>query len=404
MKKAQLFSLIIPVLFSFVGGGTEDTVSLRNDEPSFVYGSANFKNVSAMNEELETTDFGMTSYFENLHENVPTNIGSSCVYVAFVDVLCFYDTFQNDDIVDEKYEEVVNYDSFQEALKHSPGVFRYEYDRIDYSNQEVYNFIQNYKSVDLQCMLIDYLNDLKGTNYPRDNYQTGVVDDYQKLLDFLYGYGRVTYEIVDREDFVSGAFDLPENQEGMENYAKDCIDQGKPVILTGVRYDAENNEYVDGHAFIAYDYDEDGLICNFCQGKDRTALHLKEGIEHQWYITSVGSFDFSSIPFYHSKNYMVDNLKYCGCGDHVFHTYTEYIPGTMKLINTLGLPILPGDHGDIVLPEKPAPAIPAHSHKAICKCGYSVIERHYIEEGTSITGGYAYCDGCGDYTNLFVVR
>lgn len=71
---------------------------------------------------LPTTHFNMRDYFKNLYSNQPLNEYGSCGFVSLCSVLSFADTFYNDDIISDLYEERTSALSTEQAILTSPGV------------------------------------------------------------------------------------------------------------------------------------------------------------------------------------------------------------------------------------------------------------------------------------------
>ena len=63
----------------------------------------------------------ITKYFKNLYKYSPENSYGSCGYVSFIQYLSYYDTFYNDSIIPENYEQ---YDKDASNLEDATRCYR----------------------------------------------------------------------------------------------------------------------------------------------------------------------------------------------------------------------------------------------------------------------------------------
>ncbi len=117
-----------------------------------------------------TTSGSVIDYFRNLSIYSPINSKNSCGYVSLIQYLSFYDTFYDDSVIPEIYEQNDgSKETMLEALKVSPGVLRQSYPIV---SSYLYNFVLKNKSTDYQMYLIYLLNQAKGND--SSNYDSSI--------------------------------------------------------------------------------------------------------------------------------------------------------------------------------------------------------------------------------------
>ena len=119
-------------------------------------------------EQLYLKDNFQTYYFSSLTDNIGNNTKGSCGFVAFGMILSFYDTYWDDCIVPEIYDnssELVS-ESILEC-ECSPGI-TVEPDNIAYCNQQTYySNISNYENIYFHFKLLNlYKNNI--SDFPYD--------------------------------------------------------------------------------------------------------------------------------------------------------------------------------------------------------------------------------------------
>lgn len=338
---------------------------------------------------VETKTFSMKTYFQNLVEYSALNSQGSCGYVSFIQYLSYYDTFLNDSIIPDAYERHGSFETRAEALSVSPGVLRQSYPKPASSgNTDFYDFVQaNYRDdYQLNCMKIVNEDVFNRENDPYSWSCSIGMWNYQGLLNGLFGEGVVEFDYVDHledpDDYTTGEY-----RERIENETKALLDQGIPVILH-IRQPSGTKLWGDGvsyHSVVAYYYDDEGIHANFGWGSssaDTIVNPSGSSSSENWYITNVGVCDFSAFSLSHSDNYEIGGLKYCGCGEHVYHTYSL----------CQGFIGLDGYYS-------------TRRHKVICACGHSETRAHFICQGASAQRDGTYiCAGCGQSATFVLVK
>lgn len=245
------------------------------------------------NNEMRTiTSIDDAYYFLNLKDNIGTNspdfASGSCGYVALEMILSYFDSFIDDDVIDEVY---------------------------DVSSIRSCNF---YSDID-----------------PEEYFSSPGIDDtfhtYMINLGHSYGYSLpgsneissyflslLASHYLTNQSF-SGSISYPDLFENKFNFCTDAIDDNNPVII-----EIKSSPDFD-HFVVGYEYDDSGIFTNFGWGTFYTHININSyTIEHAFYITLSESHS-------HSNNYLwqLHNCSgsICPCGNlicgHQSKTYTS---------------------------------------------------------------------------------
>lgn len=300
-----IFSVLAAVLsFSSVFGSMPNIVKNGQNEPSVnyvyddVYDDEVYKNEEVnqteVKEELTSsyastdsysyasvsglyqTQYYQTYYFSRLVKNKGVNEKGSCGFVATGMLLSYWDTYWDDGIIPEDYEEnkQINneYIYVNTLLSESPGIKR-EPDKIcTVSQTDYYNNISVNGETYFQFKLMDlFQNNIRSFPYNSDigtyNYGMSNFDIKQLCRYYFKNYlGLSSGYIVDGVDLRPSST--------IRAQVVDLVKQGISVIL-GIRKAFEN---FGGHYVIAYDYDEstDKLYCNFGYDSDSAHVTIEE--------------------------------------------------------------------------------------------------------------------------------
>lgn len=194
-------------------------------------------------------DFYAPTYFKNLQSNFGRNAKGSCGYVATGMLLSFWDTYWDDDIIDEKYDQksLLKTETFDYSAD-SPGLAMEPDNVAKVDNATYHSNVFPLSDRYFQFLLISMGNSLYGTS--AGSYVMNY-DNYSRLFDhYVYdykGYSRDDVEVI-------------KESTDVRKKAIDLIKQGIPVKLG-----------IGGHAVVAYDYDEqnDDIYCHFGWGVRR---------------------------------------------------------------------------------------------------------------------------------------
>lgn len=304
-----------------------------------------------------------THYFSNLITNTAYNKADSCGYVAISCLLSFYDTFLNDNIIPEAYDQTST------SLTVSPGV-KDESIFSSLSMEDYYNlFSQNdynnvYVNTYFQFLLFKLIQEKgeeTGQNYIylyEDDTKISLGVNYDKMLLILNTYLFDYLEFTDDEcQLITN--DGTNGEEEVKDFAIDYIKQGYPVIVG-----------IPGHVTVAYDYNEATDTVYGYWGHRSSKMH------HAYTQFSDAYAIVLDIPHVHSDNYILDGTETCYCDlDYHVHDYT-YRYEQFK----------------------------AFAHKSFCWCGDFILEDHlYFASDVHVTPQgdvYANCAYCRYYIDL----
>lgn len=262
---------------------------------------------------LRQLDTCAAFYFSNLSTNYAYNHFGSCGFVALGSLLSYYDTYLNDNFVDDKYEENVELTDLQLAdyfldnqlIFESPGV-KFDKEETLALNSESYGY---YPSFLWNKMSIEDRIDFFANNGYFQYYllQLAYQQNYEKLkpaskLDFAMMDTDLrdllnVYLQSKKDDFSSAMIDIGNSVSSYINKRNknfkistiiDLIKSGVPVLA--LVNNTKNDDKYYGHFAIAYDYregydlPEDGIIFNIG-------------------LSDESDCNVTSIPFYYMKKY-----------------------------------------------------------------------------------------------------
>lgn len=207
-------------------------------------------------DDLYIDDYYQGVYFSNLRENFGNNIYGSCSYVTIGMLLSFYDSYWSDLFISETYDieptsTFVSYPSidfsFPSFYTESPGIaFEPMEDVQSLSLDDYLLYARSNSNTYFQCKLITlsqlYFGSAKFENEINPFGMT-FADIFGFLSYYLYEYRNFTTSQV--------LIDSCDDTNLVRSYAINKIQSGVPVILRS------QSSTLGGHAFIAYDYDEE---------------------------------------------------------------------------------------------------------------------------------------------------
>lgn len=254
--------------------------------------------------------FNRKQFLENSYKYEPWNRIGTCGYISLMQLLSFYDTFYNDNIIPDQYDRSnQSATTLSDAVKYSPGVepissSEYPCDGGDNYNAEFYrNFCYDRQSFCFQSYLNILDNQARGiddnTNFDHSNQ----FKHYQKILDRLYGEGKAIVNVFDSSD-----------QNVLKQKIKAFIDGGDPVLVSIVDNRDPDEKKWSYHAVVAYDYSGDTIYANFGRSaKNKTHVDLLNSGEGYRAIRNIATLNFNKMGPKHSDNYVVNGVHYCGC-------------------------------------------------------------------------------------------
>lgn len=206
-------------------------------------------------DDLYIDDYYAGVYFSNLRENFGNNRYGSCSYVAIGMLLSFYDSYWDDSFIPEQYdissqsEFIAPSDadfSFPSFYAESPGAaFEPTADVASLTLSEYESYVHRNVDEYFQCKLIALSETFLGSAKFEDSdnpYGMTLSEMVCFLEQYLHEYRNLSSGI---------AVVAYSDASTVRSRVIDRISDGIPVILRA------SSPTLGGHAFIAYDYDED---------------------------------------------------------------------------------------------------------------------------------------------------
>lgn len=260
-------------------------------------------------------------YFSNLRsDHFGFNGFNSCGYVALGMMLSFWDTYWDDNLINDYWDNPVecSRDYIQLRTQDSPGI-RSESDTSIFDDpDEIATNVALYSGTYFQCFLIYYA--LNGLHYDIDTdglLMTGL-EIYNLLNSYLFSFKNYNAnEAATTYDFIN-----------VRSKAINYVRGGTPVLL-GLSKTGSSI----GHEVIAYDYDEinDKLYCHFGWDGDSYRHMAVEDSEYNIYTDCIAMNLYTNHS--HSNNYyfqdLDENTYYCPCSTAFPHEVE--IDGTYSL-------------------------------------------------------------------------
>ena len=255
----------------------------------------------------------LTYYFSNLLENFGNNQVGTCEYVAIGEVLTYFDTFFNDDIVPEAYDVISEANSTDEALENSPGS---KFEILDDSTTKKYREeLNRTKNNNLHSLLVH-----QNTSFGANAY-----DDQDIIKNFLSDNLKNSFIFLVLE--ANSSLSISEKNETLQNYARKLIQRGVPPIMSIAKVDGNGKMY-DFHAVVAYDYDDNGELYMHTGWKiSNNHLKLEQISDEGYDVMHTMSIIIPVLPHSHSNNYKIyynngeQFYYFCPCGTTIGHTH-----------------------------------------------------------------------------------
>lgn len=292
--------------YSYSGQGTYNPSTCSN-EKTLAVDSEDTDNVDESRRDFKY------EYFRGLTDNFGENVFNSCGYVAIGQLLSYYDTYLDDDIIDEKYDIQSFGDGFDMISRHnSPGVLNDPpiVGLTGKNSSLLYlNYLKSVRDQSFQAELICQGNELGyfNTSYSIDNCCRTNFEQRMELLDYYLAPKDITYDFV----YIDSQGESSKSDE-VRKFTIEQIKKGNPVLLNIGYF----NNSSGGHVAIAYDYDEkkDEVYCHMGWHDGSDTHQTPESVKKPCYYGAL-IIDFDSSSHRHSNNYVVfdgDNSKgYC---------------------------------------------------------------------------------------------
>lgn len=294
LNVSGLFLLATPAIKSSVGqkmGTVSDWLKQNTSAIKAAYSMSGYagEDFDAPYDTISQTT--MSKYFQTLYKYSPLNEAGTCGFVSLIQLLSYYDTFINDDIIEEKFERRDDYidPRTPDEKIMSPGVLRKSYVGILYGSPQ--DWVKKTKEEDYQTELIYRWNEIcqdKGAlkEDQRKEYQLSMNAFNTRI------FANNCLSIEPETNYI-----LNGNGTDIEAWIKNQIDNNTPVLLNILKSLGDD----DGHAVIAYDYDENGIIANFGNGSESTHQYVY-GAEYK-FIESALTLEFDAAG--NTNNYVI---------------------------------------------------------------------------------------------------
>ena len=285
-------------------------------------------------------------YFHNLNENFGNNIESTCGYVAAGMLLSFYDSYWNDNFIQEDYDVYGEIEASTYEIVSSPGInrendWREESGYTDYNDYIDDNYEDFFHLKLLQIgrdelklcdfTLKEWLNYIF-RNIPLEtdwliniNDVSDVIEKYLSGLTAIVGENKTISDCVTVSTMCSwdlnDAYD--DSNLAVRNEMISKIKNGIPVLYFG--YSEEDDS---GHFMIAYDYDEDNDEIYFHTGwRGDTSMTNKEPEAFIFDLnTAILWLEITDTTFLHSHamNYSTSTMENAFCSCQLFSTHPAH--------------------------------------------------------------------------------
>lgn len=269
-------------------------------------------NSSTMNKEV---------FFQNLKNNFGYNKEGTCGYIALELMLLYYDTFINDDIVEDKYEVNSN------LISNSPGSYNDYSDAVNYSGNYD-DYILSMKDKSLHALLV-YLGKI--------NFQYSYQISFDEQINLLLFY---LEEIVGLEEDYH--FSIYESEDYPEYSVREWIKnkiQSNNIVLTSIseiEYGHQGTIYeLNSHSLISYELYNNEILMHYGYHSGevntyRSGMSIESSTGN---IVSYNNYNRGAVvKFYcehiHSDNYNITSdsghhNSFCPCGyvDNTYHRF-----------------------------------------------------------------------------------
>ena len=381
-----------------------------------------------------------TYYFTELIDGFGTNSEGTCSFVASAMLLSYYDSFWNDAIISDGYEENGSwmYTFWGYRVMESPGIKK----EPRWVNNDTYStygeyidaFADEYLHLELIRMAKDDLNyyysdlaeglmDLFGNFKVFDRYFYSSVDwsiSIPQARDLLEHYleereigsNKITVNCLSFRDVMEDLSDeLSEEEkadaadEEIRQQVINKVNNGIPVVYAGFEQDSSGNW--SGHALVAYDYDSTNDELIFHSGwNNNTDRILKEGdsafnygknLYMMWFDINDTNYPHNICSYNYNLTIGQNQLPTCMCN---FSSHPEH---RHSPLNGYGTYDSNGHNVSCRWCERTFyeshtysyTLYSASQHKASCNCGYEIVNNHVV--AIDSTTGLSSCIYCGAF-------
>lgn len=391
-----------------------------------------------------------TYYFTELIDGFGTNSEGTCAYVASAMLLSYYDSFWNDDIISENYEEIGTWmhTFWGKYVVESAGIKKESrwvsnnscqtYGEYIDENSDEYFHLElirigrddlNFYYSDLTGSLVDLFGNWKVIDrylYSSIDWSISVPQARDLIEHYLEERGiisnKITVNCLTYKDVMEDLDDELSEEEKttmadaeIRQQVIDKVNNGVPVVYAGFNQDSSGNW--NGHALIAYDYDStndelifhSGWVGNTSLTNDNRILRENDAAfdyrEHLYMMwLDINTTNYPHVCSYNYNFTAGQNQRItcmCSFSIHPNHRHDSsrgYISYDTQGHNVNCF------YCDKVCNEEHFYSYildSATQHKAYCDCGYEKTEYHVVRTN-SITGLSA-CIYCGAFVGSSLI-
>lgn len=317
----------------------------------------------------------MFNYFDNLTDNFGNNheTNASCGYVAIGMLLNYYDTFYNDNIVEEKYEVNVSYDDCHLNLgtTESPGTLFEQNSGLPYNSVNAYlNYLRNnYVESSLHAKLVLLgTQSLESSNFPSNSTYLGVLGlnftDIDDVIDDYFDSFQNSFTYTIKTE--TQAYNLEMDYENVFDFIDEELDDGRPVLVgfghhLRVAFHKANQMY-----YFHEGYKDTGNHTRICarNKNDIIAILQNPVFQETFHAISIEMTNMSNVNayHYHSTVFNDDNTYNESFINHSSHYYVyNYMDYTVN------------------------------KHRCLCKCGQYIEQQHLYLQNLHYPNEYCIC-------------
>lgn len=256
--------------------------------------------------------FNKSNYFEKLSENKIINYEGECSYISLSMFLSYYDTFLNDDIIPEHYENSVSITSGADLNAtnfESPGLKKNvaSYMGLGYETMEAYALAEKNNNY------LPFIAYHHGTNNGYNVSPSG--QNYQATLDSMFFDTDFSFDVSYYENWPT---DTSPHGEVIKSQMVPYLNAGYILIL-------ELEVYGYGlHSVVVYKFENNCFYMHNGNYEPRPGDIIPYN-DTFYYFDAFSAISVNAPDNTHCDNYKINNIGYCGDGTHYHdYTYTQY--------------------------------------------------------------------------------
>lgn len=345
--------IVLTIIVSF----TVTLISFGNTRKGFAYQHEEEQTSGESSEETFLSFFA-SDYFINLDENAAYNKRGSCGYVAIASLLSFYDTYWNDAIIPESYDQIST------ALNVSPGIKneRLAFESITDAQYDEAVFDNDNINTYFQFLLFKLRRQATNNTSNTMSYGVNYTSMCEMINYYLFTYLGLTTSACSVNTVISN----------VEQFVANYVSQGIPVIVG-----------IPGHVTVAYDYDSENNELYGYWGYGASNNHKKYTSFSDAYAIVL------NMDHFHSNNYIIEGETFCACKlDSHIHQFGNQTNIHLNVCYC-GISKCGGVMRKVYRNTS--------SHEIVCSCGYEGVQPHSFNLANSYYIGailYNDCLGC----------